>query len=170
MATRVLCSARYDFVYGATGSRAVPWWCDCHVQCKLHSTKVAGTHSFGWLLSVTERVCAGAQDAAKRGHGAQRSERASQGRGGRKERGEREREEREGGGGAGGGGHEVRSAISLRAPLSAYAKDTRCSMHSKIKYEKPHLQHNLYQECGFLYLSVQCAQADISYGGMGLCT
>eukprot|EP00961_Rhodomonas_salina_P017124 230284-Rhodomonas_salina.1 len=32
----------------------------------------------------------------------------------------------------------------------------RTALHPEIHYKKPHFQYTLYQDCGFLYLSLQC--------------
>eukprot|EP00961_Rhodomonas_salina_P053572 718677-Rhodomonas_salina.1 len=35
------------------------------------------------------------------------------------------------------------------------------SLHSKLKYKKPHFPYKLYQECGFSYLSLQCTRCPV---------
>eukprot|EP00961_Rhodomonas_salina_P135191 1818780-Rhodomonas_salina.4 len=51
------------------------------------------------------------------------------------------------------------------------ARAMRFPAHPEIKHKKPHFQYQLYQECGFLYLSLQCTE--LAYGGpecwMGQC-
>eukprot|EP00961_Rhodomonas_salina_P166398 2242310-Rhodomonas_salina.1 len=42
-----------------------------------------------------------------------------------------------------------------RGPASRHIKQ----LHPEIKCKKPHFQHTLYQECGFLFLSLQCTPA-----------
>eukprot|EP00961_Rhodomonas_salina_P238575 3224545-Rhodomonas_salina.1 len=34
-------------------------------------------------------------------------------------------------------------------------------LHHEIRCKKPHMQYNLYQECGFLYLILQCTQCAV---------
>eukprot|EP00961_Rhodomonas_salina_P180658 2438393-Rhodomonas_salina.1 len=35
--------------------------------------------------------------------------------------------------------------------------------HPEIQHKKPHFQCNLYQECGFLYLSLQCSSRTLGW-------
>eukprot|EP00961_Rhodomonas_salina_P046705 626758-Rhodomonas_salina.2 len=44
----------------------------------------------------------------------------------------------------------MRMCESARVPGS--------SIYSKIKFKKSHFQYKLYEECGFLYLRLQCSR------------
>eukprot|EP00961_Rhodomonas_salina_P146007 1965219-Rhodomonas_salina.1 len=42
------------------------------------------------------------------------------------------------------------------------------TLHPETQYKKPRFQCNLYQECGFLYVSLQCMTARWALSGTGI--